>query len=82
MTAPHKTLLRASRVHPYEPLVCLRQVLEVLIETLFGSAPLSAAADEAFLSLAALAASAVDVGHTERCAAGETLEVSVRLRDS
>jgi hypothetical protein len=42
-------------------------VLEVLIETLFGSAPLSAAADEAFLSLAALATSAIDVGGTERC---------------
>jgi len=44
-------------------------VLEVLIATLFGSAPLSAAADEAFLSLAALAASARDVPHdnAQRC---------------
>ena len=41
----------------------------MLTETLFGSAPLSAAADEAFLSLAALAASAVDIdGDTDRCA--------------
>jgi len=45
------------------------QVLEVLIATLFGSAPLSAAADEAFLSLAALAASARDVPQAgaQRC---------------
>ena len=46
------------------------QVLEVLVATLFGSAPLSAAADEAFLSLTALAASARDVPQSEaqRCA--------------